>query len=77
MNTFIVSVDGDLQIMVLLDISADTDFSDIVGEVIADADTDDPLIALKNPARIALTEVLEGGLIRLSKMRSMGATNGN
>ena len=79
MSDFVVSIDGDLRVMALRDIPADTDFANIVGEVVGDADTDDPLVALRNPLHpspcVSYRDFVwvdmfgGGGQVRLSKMR--------
>ena len=77
MNTFVISVNGDLQIVALMNMSADTDFANIVGEIIDGDDTDDPLVALKNPfpcvscRDFIWSEMFGGGQIRLSKLREV------
>lgn len=75
MNTFVLFIDGDLQIVPLQDLVADTDFANIVGEVIGDADTDDPLVALKSPYPY-LYDIDSRPPARLSEIRR-GYLNGN
>lgn len=74
MNNFVLFIDGDLQIVPLQDMAADTDFANIVGEVIGDTDTDDPLMALKVPFPASWrdfiwVEMFRGGQIYLSELR--------
>lgn len=74
MNDFIVSIDGDLQTMALGDMPADFDFDNLVGEIIGDIDTDNPLVALKVPFRVSWRdfiwlEIFGGRQVRLNRLR--------
>lgn len=74
MNAYIVSIEGDLQVMALNDMPADFDIDNIVGEVIGNVYIGDPLVALRVPFPASWRdfiwiEIFGGRQVRLSRLR--------
>lgn len=49
MSNYVVSTDDNLQVMDFCNIPADTEPDTIIAEVVGNEDTDDPLVALRDP----------------------------